>query len=154
MFERRRPTFPSLQGECFAPGAPGPRQGMVRRAEEAPAPSHSQHRLLAHGSRGLDFQLLFVGGVRLPGQLVKWPVNSVRAQGLWVECVCIPSVYPWIKYSCHINLRVFSFLPLKYHESHSPISTVTVTHQVPAPFLSPPDLPRLPGWPAFTQQPL
>ena len=39
---------------------------MVERAEEVPAPSHSRRRLLAHGSRGLDFQPLFVGGVCLP----------------------------------------------------------------------------------------
>lgn len=127
---------------------------MVERAEEVPAPSHSRCHLLAHRSRGLDLQPLFVGGVCLPSQLVKWPVNSMSTQGLWLERVCIPSVYLWIKYSCHVNLRVFSFLPLKCHESHSPISTFTVIHQVPAPFLSPPDLPRLPGWSAVTQQPL
>lgn len=147
------PLFPSLQGECF-PRGPGLGQGMVEWAEGVPAPSHARHRLLAHASRGSEFQPLCVSGVCLPGQLVKWSVNSVSTQGLWVECVCIPSVYPWIKYSCHVNLHVFSFLPLKCHESRSPISTFTVTNQVPAPFLSPPDLPQLPGWPAFTQQPL
>lgn len=83
-----KPRFPSLQGECFARG-PGLGQGMVEWAEGAgPQPrSATASWHMPHVAR--SFQPLCVSGVCLPGQLVKWSVNSVSAQGLWVECVCI-----------------------------------------------------------------